>query len=645
MFIASARFHPSRRVACLRALYLLGIACLISSGLAIAETDSMQGHRVTQSPMLDLRVEVGALPPLEQRLPEQPQYVAVESTVGTYGGTAHIFALDLDVFVGVENPITMAADISTLLPNLAKQWHWNKDKTHLTLVLRKGLRWSDGTPMTSRDFHFMHYHLWRNSEFIPFPPPPLGETEVVIVDEQTFRWEFPQPYPLFENLLAQNGAQYFAPAHFYERYHPRFTNAEELRERVTSEGFISWNALIYAKLRSRNVSGPFPPSMRSHFITRRTPTQISLERNPYYHKLDPAGQQLPYIDFVRAEVTDNVELATAKAATGQKDFAAYVLRTQDFPLFKLGERTSGIRALEWQRLNGSDIIIRPNYNIKNTKLAALYWAHDFRRALSIAINRDEMNQVIYFGRGTPRQVTVIPSSQYYEPAFASANAEYDPEAAHTLLAGLGLKDIDGDGLREYPDGSKLTITLEFLELETPRSISLELLTAYWRAVGIDVRMKLIDRALHDQRARAGTMEMSVWTADRSTDLLFAAQPLWYLPLQIGWEGSQWNDWIRWYQSHGKAGTPPPPKIAQLHEWWNTMQQATDESVRIEMGKNILRSTAENIWSIGTVGLTPHPIVVNKRLRNVKETGLWGWDNRWGVPYAPATWFFAEGRRF
>jgi len=448
---------------------------------------------------------------------------------------------------------------------------------------------------------------------------------------------------LFENLLAQNGVQFFAPAHFYERYHPDFVEASELNARVRAEGFISWNALIYAKLRNRNVSGPFAPTVRSHFIANRTPTQISFARNPYYHKVDPRGQQLPYIDFVRAEITDNIELVTAKAATGQKDFAAYGLRTQDFPLFKLGEQTSGIRTLEWQRINGSDIIIRPNYNIKNAKLSRLFWSKPFRQALSVAINREEMNQVIYFGRGVPRQVTVIPTSKYFEPTFASSNAQFDPRLARSLLDQLQLQDLDGDGLREYPDGSDLTITLEFIELETPRAISLELLTAYWREIGLDVRMKLIDRALHDQRARAGSMEMSIWTADRSTDLLFAAQPLWYLPLQIGWEGSQWNDWIRWYQSQGQAGAQPPPEIAQLHQWWDAMQQATEETVRVKLGKNILRSTSENIWSIGTVGMTPHPIVINKRLHNVKENGLWGWDNRWGMPYAPATWFFVEGR--
>lgn len=596
-----------------------------------------------QSPMLDGPVAAGTLPPVADRLPVRPIVITPLTRPGDYGGSARIFTMDIGTFLSPENPITVDQDISTLLPNLAESWTWNGDKSQLTMVLRKGLRWSDGHPLTSDDFLFNHYDLLRNSEYQPIPPPPLGDTELIRIDDYTFRWEFPFPYPLFENLLAQLGDYFYAPAHFFRQYHPSYADPVALATLVREAGYISWNAMVFSKRLQRNIEGPFPPTLRSHVIIRRTPTQVSFTRNPYYHKVDSQGRQLPYIDRVEAEVTENVELVTAKAATGQVDFAGYSLQTQDFPLFKLGERTSGVRALAWRRLHGSDIIIRPNFNIDHANLRELYWQFDFRRALSIAINRDEMNQIIYFGRGTPRQVTVIPTSSFFEPAFASAHAEYDPATARTLLGELGLVDHDGDGLREFADGTALTITVEYVEVETPRTISLELLTAYWRAVGLDVRMKLIDRALHDQRSRAGTMQMSVWHADRSTDLLFAAQPMWYVPIHLNWEGSQWNDWVRWYQSNGKVGAAPPPKIAQLHDWWEAMRRANDPTVRIRLGKNILRSTADNLWSIGTVGLAPHPIVINKRLKNVPETGLWGWDNRWTMPYHPASWFFEAGR--
>ena len=596
-----------------------------------------------QSPALDAAVASSLLPPVGERLPDTPMVITPLERPGDYGGTARVFEYDLQQLVNAENPLTMHTDIATLLPNLAERWSWNDDKSELTVTLRRGLRWSDGHPMTSDDFLFAHYDLMRNPEFTPVTPPPWDETEIERIDAQTFRYLFPEPYPLFENMLAQLGDFYYAPKHFLSQFHPSYVDREQLDAFIESTGYISWNSFVYSKRIGRTVDGPYAPSMRSHYLVKRTPTLITLQRNPYYHKVDSAGQQLPYIDRVEAEISENLDVMTAKVATGQKDFSGYSLDTQDFPLFKLGERTSGIRALVWNRIHGSDVIIRPNYNIDDERLRALYWDFRFRRALSIAINREEMNQIIYFGRGTPRQATVIPTSSYYEPEFATSHAGFDPATARLLLDQIGLEDIDGDGLREYADGSKLTITVEFVEVETPRGVTLELVSAYWRDVGIDVRLKILDRALHNERSRAGTMQMSVWHADRSTDLLFAAQPVWYVPMHINWEGSKWNDWVRFYQSRGRLGEQPPPQIEQLQVWWDEMRTTADLGERIRIGKQILRSTAENLWSLGTVGLAPHPVVINARLKNVPEFGWWGWDTRWTMPYEPSSFFFEDGR--
>ena len=127
-----------------------------------------------------------------------------------------------------------------------------------------------------------------------------------------------------------------------------------------------------------------------------------------------------------------------------------------------------------------------------------------------------MNEIIYFGRGTPRQVTAHPSSSYFEPPYAQAYTQYEPDRARALLDELKLKDVNGDGLREYSDGSPLTITLEFIDWETPQEITLELVSNYWREVGIDLRLKIVNSALQSARAQAGKMQMTAWHADRVT---------------------------------------------------------------------------------------------------------------------------------
>jgi peptide/nickel transport system substrate-binding protein len=366
------------------------------------------------------------------------------------------------------------------------------------------------------------------------------------------------------------------------------------------------------------------------------------ERNPYYFKIDAAGQQLPYIDTIEAEViVDNAELVTAMVATGQLDFAAYALKTQDIPLLKLGERNGAIKVYIWTRLHASDVAIQPNYNYADQQLRDLYWDVRFRHALSYAINRPEMNEIIYFGRGVPRQVTVHPSSTFYDPEFAFAHTEFNPERSRALFDQIGLKDVDGDGMREYPDGSPLIITLEFLDFETPKGISMELVANYWRDVGIDLRLKLVNRSLQSARAQAGAMQMTVWHADRVTDILFPLIPDWWVPRSTGWDRGMWNDWARYYQTDGRLGEEPPAIMKQLQMWTDEMRMTMNDQRRLEVGKKILRVGADNLWVIGTVGLAPHPVVVSKRLQNVPTNGIWGWDNRWTLSYHPATWYLSE----
>ena len=199
-------------------------------------------------------------------------------------------------------------------------------------------------------------------------------------------------------------------------------------------------------------------------------------------------------------------------------------------------------------------------------------------------------------------------------------------------------DVDGDGLREYPDGSRLTITVEYVDTETPKQISMELVASYWKAVGIDVRLKLIDRGLQYARSVAGEMEMTVWHADRTTDILFPITPDFWVPRVLAASTSMWNEWARWFMTGGSAGAQPPENIRNLQRWAEALSTTMDRTERIRLGKQILAANAENLWSIGTIGLAPHPVVISTRLKNVVEQGIWGWDTRWTLPYHPATWY-------
>ena len=592
--------------------------------------------RFSQSPVL----EGQGLPAVRDRLPVDPPVVVPLGEIGRYGGTARITRDEWLTFPNVESPLTISADMRTFLPNLVESWEVSHQGRRITLRLREGIRWSDGVPLTSDDFLFVFNDLWLNEEASPVTSRMAQGGRAVKVSDREFYYEYAEPKPIVVNWLAQYGNFLIAPKHHYQQFHPAYVNREVLNQKISDLGFMSWMAFIGAARGQQIEESADAPTLDAHRLVRRTPTAAYYERNPYYFKVDPRGNQLPYIDAVVSRVIDNKEVIAAMSSSGQLDFSAYELKTQDIPLLKLGERTGKIRVLIWNRLHSSDVVIQMNYNHPNERLASLFLDRRFREALSVSINREEMNKIIYFGHGTPRQVTAHPTSAMFEPEFATAYTEYDPERARSLLDEIGLIDVDGDGLREFPDGSQLVITLEFIDWETPKAITLELVTMYWQEVGVDLRLKIVDRSLQSARAQANQMDMTVWHADRDTDILLPVYPVWFAPVYTNWDNIMWNDWARWYLTNGRLGKRPPPQFRQLQQWVDEMASTTDEARRIEVGKNLLRSNAENLWTIGTVGLAPQPVVVSSRLRGIPEQGIWGWDNRWTLSYHPATWYFA-----
>ncbi|MEM9623924.1 MAG: ABC transporter substrate-binding protein, partial [Pseudomonadota bacterium] len=590
----------------------------------------------SQSPMLDAQ----NLPPVAQRLPEDPVVITPYGSMGQYGGTARLIVEDVPMLRSPEGLFTIAADHKTILPNLALSYHYSADGRELTVRLRRGLKWSDGQPLSAADFLFAINDLQLNMSFQPVPPPEMIGLAMRAVDPWTLVYTFPKPSPFFVNNMAQQPERYLAPKHYLEQFHPSYTDQAVIAERLERMGFINWQTFMSAALTQRRIPELVnQPTMLAFMPREFTPTQSTYARNPYYFKIDPQGRQLPYIDAIEAEVVGDTAVAIAKASTGQLDFAGFRLPTQDIPLLKLGEKSSGIQVKIWRRLHGSDLALQANLNHADQRLRTLFQDVRFRRGLSLAINREEMNQIIYFGRGVPRQVTVIPESDYFEPAFATAYTQYDPAAAKSLFDEIGLVDIDGDGMREFPDGSKFIPTVEYVDTETPKQISMELITSYWNAVGIDVRPRLIDRGLQLARAMSNEFVMTLWHADRTTDILFPGNPDFWVPRKLAASLAMWSEWSRWYLTGGQQGQQPPPDVIELQRIADEFSTTMDPVRRVQLGKQILATNAEELWTIGTVGLAPQPVVVSDRLKNVVDTGLWGWDIRGTMPYHPSTWYF------
>ena len=368
---------------------------------------------------------------------------------------------------------------------------------------------------------------------------------------------------------------------------------------------------------------------------------LRFERNPYYWKVDAEGNQLPYIDGVRVHKASNITTVNAKIITGEEDFNGFHTSLQQLTTYKQYEEQGDYRILLYNGTFGTEVLIQFNQTWEDPVWQQLARDVRFRRAMSLAIDRDEINNTLYFGLGEPRNTSVLSNSVAYEEEFARSYAYYDPDEANRLLDELGLDKRDSAGFRLRPDGKRMSIVIEYCEADTPKTPTLELVKAHWDAVGVHTTLKLISNTLESERAMANQIQVGIHHADRSTDPLFFTEPYWYAPIQYGWEQNTWPLWAQWYTTGGTAGEEPPEHVRYLIDIYERMQTTTDEDERIELGKELLRQQAENLWTLGTVGSAPFVIIVKNNLRNVPETGWWGWDGYFGYPYHPEQFFFVQ----
>ena len=591
-----------------------------------------------QSPILDSGVALGELPSVEKRLPEDPIVVEPYTTVGVYGGTASIFDPGTWLLNPTEGPYRVGPQLRRNLPNFAESTEFSEGGRIVTITLRKGVKWSDGHPLTAADFAFDLNHIELNTDLTPVASPLFRGAEIKIHHDHKFSYLFPTPRPLLLKYMAHSGERFLAPAHFLKRYHPAFTDTVQLENEAIEQGLQDWRKYFEVVNNTNDLMVYNRPVFSPFMVVSKTSTRSRYRRNPYYYKVDPEGNQLPYIDFLEVQKVDNKEIMAAKASTGQVTLAGRQLMTADLPLFKKFEQDNTYTTYIWPRCYGSDVVFQLNLTHPDRRLREIFQDVRFRRAMSLAIDRDEINDILYFGHAVPRQLTVVPSSEYFDPSFSRAYADYDPERSRELLTEMDLRDRDGDGRREGPDGKTLNLTLEYSLGETPKQNTVELAVAHWREVGVHVSYKQISGTLLATRAKAGLMDMTLWHADRQADILFPIEPFWFVPMHIGQEQGVWSKWSRWYLSGGKLGWEPPYKAKQLINWWERLSQTFDEEERRAMATNILRSQAENLWGIGVAGLAPHPVIVHDHLKNVPQKGYWGWDSRWSWPYYPETWY-------
>ncbi|MFW6410380.1 MAG: ABC transporter substrate-binding protein, partial [Halanaerobiales bacterium] len=486
--------------------YLLALL-LLTSSWAFAEYN--------QAPEFEEQVQEGNLPEIEDRLPENPKTIEVDST-GDYGGTLNSISTraiswgEDNMLMDPANLVVAEADGGGVETELAEKIESNEDKSVWTFHLREGVKWSDGEPFTAEDILFWYERVILNEDLTPVVGPAWkaeGEVvEVSVIDDYTVEFSYAGPKPYLPYRLVHETIYY--PKHYAKNFHPDYVEEEKLEEMMDEEDFDNWWELFNDKagiwsaslLGTIPVTNPDLPTLAPYVLVDQSSDRRIYERNPYYWKVDDAGNQLPYIERIDTNIVNDREVVNGKIMSGEVDFAGFETDIRNYPMFRNYEDEGGYRTLTWTSGMGSDVIYMVNQTSEDENLREIFQEKEFRQALSLAIDRDEINESIYFGRGEPRQYTVIEGSRYFEEEFAKSNIEFDPERAEELLDEIGLKDQNGDGVRELPNGEEFTFTVEFYPSETPKAPNVELVIEHWKDIGIDVNSKQVSGELQEQRA-------------------------------------------------------------------------------------------------------------------------------------------------
>ncbi|MEK9795405.1 MAG: ABC transporter substrate-binding protein [Alphaproteobacteria bacterium] len=620
------------------------------SALTLLAASPAQAYR--EAPSLDAEVKAGTLPPVDQRLPAIPRIVTVEN-VGAYGGDLRIGmsrARDTRMMTvyGYARLVGYDQDYN-LVPDILEAFESIDDKV-FTLTLREGHKWSDGHPFTTEDFRYWWEDVANNEKLAPLGPPVLMKVDgevarVEIIDERTIRYSWSKPNPFFLPAMAGPRPPFiYRPAHYMRQFHAAYADAEKLEAEVAAQKMRGWAALHNSRDNLYNFDNPELPTLQPWRNTIRPPAQqFVFVRNPYFHRVDPAGNQLPYIDRVLMNISD-AKLIPAKAAAGELDLQARNLFMSHYTFLKQGEKTEDFKMRLWETAQGAKVALFPNLHVNDPVWREVFRNRDFRHAMSVAIDREEINEVVYYGLAEPSNNTVVPRSPLFAEELQTLWTQHDPDLANTLLDGMGLDKRDRDGIRFLPDGRRMEIVVETAGEETEQTDVLELVHDAWFEVGVKIFTRPSQREVFRNRIFSGETQMSIAAGVNNGIANADMSPAEFAPTdQVQY---QWPKWGQHYQTDGKAGEAIDlPTAQELFALFREWQTATTRAQRTEIWKRVLEINAEETFSIGIVCCTKQPVVVSDFLKNVPEKAVYAWNPgaHFGV-YLPDTFYFGSATK-
>jgi peptide/nickel transport system substrate-binding protein len=631
------------------------VAAGARGGLAVAQTPAVPAE-ISESPFL----EGQDLPPVAERIGEQPLVLDPIDGVGTYGGTwrtALIGGQDtawLERTVNYDNLVTWAVDWSEVLPDIATAYEVSDDGTAFTFHLRKGMKWSDGEPFTSADVEFYVNSVRYNTDLNPTAPDI--DFSIEVADDQTFTITYATPNGFaLQHLCEAAGVDWTRyPRHYLEQFHKDF-NPDGIDALIEEAGAADWIELFRMKgagipgtpydARWANVDLP-----RLHAWKLVEPygegTRVRFERNPYYWKVDTAGNQLPYIDEVVFDVLEDPEVLLLRASNGEIDMhARHITTDANKPVLAENREKGGYEFFDIVPSSMNTVVFALNQTHKNPEMREIFMNKDFRAGLSYAMNRQEILDVVFVSQGEPWQLGPRQETRWYNETLAKQFTEYDVDKANELLDKV-LPDKDGDGMRLMPSGEPFSFVVEVAaEINPFFTDTSNLVMDYWKAVGVNASLNPEDRSLMYTRKAANEHDCAVWGGDGGlNDAMLEAR--WYYPHSD--ESLYGIGWVVWADNAG--GNPqaepvePPEAVQKQIDLYAEIEQTPDPAKQDELFNELLAIAQEQFHAIGTSLPAMGYGIKKVNLKNVPASmpGAWLYPNP--APSHPETYFYEGGQQ-
>jgi peptide/nickel transport system substrate-binding protein len=609
--------------------------------------------RFNQSPTFTELVAAGKLPPIEDRLPVEPRIVPTVDGTGQYSDTLHLLSLGTfgdfghEMFQGSFGENNQDGSI---FADFCKGYEVSDDATTFTIHIREGLKWSDGEPVTTADVKFWYEDDATYKE-INSSTPGFGYTlgtefcKLQVVDDFTYQLSWSKPNPTFPYTLRYWASMWWCsptgtPAHYLKKYHKKYNPNVEAE--ATAEGFDTWVA--YYGSRKNPMGGKYVgtvPALGCWIIKTSSETSQTYDANPYYWGTDQDGNQLPYFKDVLEVLVADQETYNLKVVAGEADYAAFNTLLKNMPLFVDGADKGGYEVRKFKSPRGSDESFSFNFTYKDPAIQEIFVDPRWNQAMSYAINRQEIQEVVFLGTGVQRQAAPNPEVSFFKKEWEDFCVAYDTGKANALLDEMGLQERDADGFRKRKDGTTLDLLIEYTtNIDSPAADVIALVAQHWKAVGVKTEYKAIDRDLLFSRGTTNELMIGVWHTDRTNESRI------YVPASgkivadgIFGENPSTNEWYRWHNSGGEQGIEPPDDWKQHFKDIEDWHAATSQDEYKRLAAKIFDFVIlEKLRVIGTVGFSAWPVIVKKGIKNIPATGYMGDDTGFARSLFTCSWF-------